>query len=123
MAWVARADVARLAAVLLIEPGHEGQVYDVTGPHAIDLLETARILTKVTRRPITYLPETLEQARASRAGHLDWLIDGWIGSYVAIDTGEASVTSHTIEHLTGRRPMTLAEFLAVEPSSFAHLTS
>jgi NAD(P)H dehydrogenase (quinone) len=32
------------------------------------------------------------------------------------------VTSHTIEHLTGRCPMTLPEFLAAEPSSFAHLT-
>lgn len=123
VAWVARADVARLAAVLLIEPGHEGQVYDVSGPHAIDLSETARILTKATRRAITYHAETLDEARESRAGHPDWLVEGWIGSYQMLDTGEASVTSHTIEHLTGQRPMTLAEFLAAEPSATAHLTA
>lgn len=122
VAWVARADVARLAAVLLTEPGHEGQIYDVSGPHAIDLHETARILTKATRRAITYHAETLAEARASRAGHPDWLVDGWIGSYLMLDTGEGSVTSHTIEHLTGQRPMTLSELLAAEPSSFAHLT-
>lgn len=122
VAWVARADVARLAAVLLTEPGHEGQIYDVSGPHAIDLHETARILTKASRRAITYHAETLVEARESRAGHPDWLVDGWIGSYLMLDTGEGSVTSHTIEHLTGRRPMTLSEFLAAEPSSFAHLT-
>ena len=121
LAWVARADVARLAAVLLVEPGHEGQIYDVSGPHAIDLNETARILTKATRRAITYHAETLDEARTSRAGHPDWLVDAWIGSYLMLDTGEGSVTSHTIEHLTGRCPMTLAEFLAAEPSSFAHL--
>ena len=121
VAWVARADVARLAVVLLTEPGHEGQIYDVSGPHAIDLHETARILTRATRRVITYHPETLDEARASRAGHPDWLIDGWIGSYVMLETGEGSVTSHTIEHLTGQRPMTLAELLAAEPLSFAHL--
>ena len=121
VAWVARRDVARLAAVLLMEPGHEGQVYDVSGPHAIDLNETARILTKAVRRAITYYPETLDEARASRAGHPDWLVEGWIGSYLMLDTGEASVTSHTIEHLTGERPMTLSAFLAAEPSSFAHL--
>jgi uncharacterized protein YbjT (DUF2867 family) len=121
VAWVARADVARLAAVLLVEPGHEGQVYDVSGPHAIDLHETARILTKATRRAITYHPETLEEAKESRAGHPDWLIGGWIGSYRMLDTGEASVTSHTVEQLTGRVPMTLAQFLAAEPSAFAHL--
>jgi uncharacterized protein YbjT (DUF2867 family) len=122
VAWVARADVARLAAVLLTEPGHEGQIYDVSGPHAIDLHETARILTKATRRAITYHAETLVEARESRSGHPDWLVDGWVGSYLMLDTGEASVTSHTIEHLTGQRPMTLSEFLAAEPSSYAHLT-
>jgi uncharacterized protein YbjT (DUF2867 family) len=121
VAWVARADVARLAALLLIEPGHEGQIYDVSGPHAIDLHETARILTKATRRAITYHAETLEEARASRGGHPQWLVEAWIGSYLMLETGEGSVTSHTIEHLTGRCPMTLAEFLAAEPSSVAHL--
>jgi uncharacterized protein YbjT (DUF2867 family) len=122
LAWVARADVARLAVVLLVEPGHAGQVYDVSGPHAIDLHETARILTRATRRAITYHAETPDEARESRAGHPDWLVEGWIGSYLMLDTGEGSVTSHTIEHLTGRRPMTLSEFLAAEPSSIAHLT-
>jgi NAD(P)H dehydrogenase (quinone) len=122
VAWVARADVARLAAVLLVEPGHEGQIYDVSGPHAIDLHETARILTKATRRAITYHDETLEEARESRAGHPDWLVEAWIGSYRMLDTGEGSVTSHTVEHLTGRAPMTLSEFLAAEPESISHLT-
>ncbi|MDQ1535643.1 MAG: hypothetical protein QOE58_36 [Actinomycetota bacterium] len=123
LAWVARADVARLAAVLLVEPGHEGQIYDVSGPHAIDLHETARLLTKATRRAIRYHAETLAEARESRSGHPEWLVEGWIGSYRMLDTGEGSVTSHTIEHLTGRPPMTLSEFLAAEPSSFAHLLS
>jgi len=121
VAWVARADVARLAALLLIEPGHEGQIYDVSGPHAIDLHETARILTKATRRAITYHAETPEEAKASRGGHPQWLVEAWIGSYLMLETGEGSVTSHTIEHLTGRCPMTLPEFLAAEPSSVAHL--
>jgi uncharacterized protein YbjT (DUF2867 family) len=121
VAWVARADVARLAALLLVEAGHEGQIYDVSGPHAIDLFETARILTKATRRAITYQAQTPQEARASRAGNPDWLVEAWIGSYLMLDTGEGSVTSHTIEQLTGRRPMTLPEFLAAEPSSFAHL--
>ena len=121
VAWVARRDVARLAAVLLIGEGHRDQVYDVSGPVAIDLHETARLRADATGRPISYRPETLEEARASRAGHPDWLVEGWIGSYLALHTGEGSVTSHTIEHLTGTRPLDLAGFLAAEPSSWAHL--
>jgi NAD(P)H dehydrogenase (quinone) len=122
VAWVARRDVARLAVVLLTGDGHEHQVYDVSGPVAIDLHETARLLAEVTGRPIRYRPETLEEARASRAGHRDWLVDGWIGSYLALHTGEGSVTSHTVERLTGTPPMGFAEYLAGEPSSWAHLS-
>lgn len=121
IAWVARDDVARLAAVVLTDRSHAGQVYDVTGPEAIDLHETARVLTEVTGRAISYHPESLDEARASRAGAQQWMIDGWIGSYAAIATGEASVTSHTVEHVTGRRPRTLEELLRGEPDAWQHL--
>ncbi|MGZ4633985.1 SDR family oxidoreductase [Oryzihumus sp.] len=121
VAWVARRDVARLAVALLTGEGHEDQVYDVSGPHSIDLHETARALTSVTGRPISYHPETLEEARTSRAGHPDWLVDGWIGSYLALATGEGAVTSHTIQHVTGVRPLSFEEFLDAEPDAWAHL--
>ncbi|WP_435118886.1 SDR family oxidoreductase [Amycolatopsis thermoflava] len=121
LAWVARQDVARLAVECLLDDAHANQVYDVTGPEAIDLHETAALLSEVTGRKITYHAETLEEARASRAGAQEWEIDGWVGSYAAIATGEVSVTSHTVEHVTGRRPWTFAEFLAAEPEAWAHL--
>lgn len=121
VAWVARSDVARLAAELLTGTGHEHQVYDVSGPRAIDLDETARVLSEATGRRISYHAESLDEARASRAGHADWLVEGWIGSYLALASGEGSVTSHTVEYLTGVPPLGLADFLAAEPSSWQHL--
>jgi NAD(P)H dehydrogenase (quinone) len=122
VAWVAREDIARVAAVVLTEEGHAGQVYDVTGPEAITLAETAAILSEIAGRPVRYEEETVEQARASRAYAADWEIDGWVGTYVAIATGEVGVTSHTVEHLTGRRPWTLRELLHAEPELIAPLT-
>jgi uncharacterized protein YbjT (DUF2867 family) len=121
VAWVSRRDVARLAVALMTGKGHEDQVYDVSGPRSIDLHETARLLAEATGRPISYHPETMEEARASRAGHEAWLVDGWIGSYLALATGEGSVTSHTIEHVTGIRPLSFEEFLDAEPVAWAHL--
>ncbi len=121
VAWVARADVARLAVAALLDDAHAGAVYDVSGPFAIDLHETARVLSTVTGRDITYYAESVDEARASRAGAADWQIEGWIGSYLAIATGEVGVTSHTIEALTGVRPTTLGEFLLGTPESWAHL--
>ena len=124
VAWVARADVARLAVAVLLDDAHAGAIYDVSGPSAIDVAETARILSAVTGREISYHAETVDEARTSRAGAgEDWQIEGWIGSYLAIATGEVGVTSHTIEALTGRRPMAFDEFLRATPESWAHLTA
>lgn len=128
--WVAREDVARLAAEVLLDDAHADQVYDVTGPESIDLAETARVLSEVTGREIGYHAETTEEAWRSRAGAEvrssappteDWLIDGWVSSYAMIATGEVAVTSHTVEHVTGKRPWTFEEFLRAEPESWRHL--
>ncbi|THV29518.1 SDR family oxidoreductase [Glycomyces paridis] len=121
VAWVARHDVARLAAATLLDPAHADRVYDVSGPEPLDLHESARVLAGVTGRDFVYVPETDEQAAASRAGAEDWQIAGWAGSYKAVATGETSVTSHTVEFVTGRRPWTLEEFLRAEPASWRHL--
>jgi NAD(P)H dehydrogenase (quinone) len=121
-AWVAREDVARLAVEVLLDDAHADRIYDVTGPEPLDLHETAAELGGVTgRRDLRYVPETVAEARRSRAGVEPWLIEGWIGSYLGIATGEIGVTSHTIEAVTGRRPWTFAEFLDAEPDAWQHL--
>jgi uncharacterized protein YbjT (DUF2867 family) len=115
VAWVAREDIARLAVETLLDDGHAHAAYDVTGAEAIDLHETARLLGEATGRPVRYEPETPAEARRSRAGTEEWQIEGMVGCYLAIATGEVGVTSHTVEHVTGRRPWTLAEYLQAEP--------
>ncbi|GAA1672995.1 SDR family oxidoreductase [Glycomyces endophyticus] len=121
IAWVARRDVARLAVATLLDPAHADRIYDVSGPEPLDMDASARVLGEVTGREVRYVPETDEEARASRAGAEEWQIDGWAGSYKAVATGETSVTSHTVEHVTGERPWTLEEFLRNEPESWRHL--
>jgi len=121
IAWVAREDVARLAAAVLVDDAHANQIYDVSGPEAIDLETSARLLGEKAGRDIRYQVETLDEARASRAGNEAWLVEGWVSSYGAIGTGECSVTSHSIEHVTGKKPWSFAEFLDAEPDSWKHL--
>ena len=63
--------------------------------------------------------------RSGRAPRLSDVVarqlEGWISSYLAIASGEEAVTSHTIEAITGVRPMTFAQFLRAEPQAWAHL--
>lgn len=123
-AWVAREDVARLAVEVLLDDAHADRIYDVTGPEPLDLHRTAAELRRVTGRgDLRYVPETVAEARRSRAGAEAWMVDGWIGSYLGVATGETGVTSHTIEAVTGQRPWTFAEFLEAQPDAWRHLVT
>jgi NAD(P)H dehydrogenase (quinone) len=125
VAAVARDDIAEAAVTTLLDPQHAGRAYELSGREAFTMAEAARIITEVTGREVTYLEETLEEARASRApsGAPDWEIEGWVTSYAVIAAGELDVVTDHIEQLTGHAPMTLAEFLQAHPESWAHLAS
>jgi uncharacterized protein YbjT (DUF2867 family) len=122
-AVVARDDVAAVAAVALTEDGHAGQTYGMTGPESLTLYDAAEQVAQAAGRPVSYVPETLEEARASRApsGAADWEIEGWVTSYAAIAAGELEQVSGDVERVTGRRPISLAEFLRDNPDSYGHL--
>ena len=124
-AVVARDDIAASAVTVLSGDGHDGAVYDMTGPEALTLHEVAEQVALAAGRPVTYVPETLEEARASRApsGAPDWEIEGWVTSYASIAAGELERVSPDVERLTGRAPISLARFLRDNPDSYRHLTS
>lgn len=115
MAAVARADVARSALTVLRDPAlHVGRTYDLTGPEDISLPRAADILSAGTGRSITFHNETLEEAYASRApyGAPPWQVDAWVSTYTAIAAGELAGPTSAVHELTGREPLSLAEFLA-----------
>ncbi|MGI5481712.1 SDR family oxidoreductase [Streptomyces lavendofoliae] len=124
VAAVAHEDIADVAAaVLLGGADHDGAVHDVTGEEALTLAEAAEELSRAAGRPVRYVPETPAEAYASRAryGAEHWEVTGWVTSYEAIAAGEMSTVSDTVRRLTGHAPMTLREYLAAHPRSYAHL--
>jgi NAD(P)H dehydrogenase (quinone) len=110
-AWVARDDVAAVAAAVLTTEGHEGQIYDVTGREALSMADAAVQLTERLGRPIAYKDETLEETWASRSGYgaPDWQVEAWISTYTAIAAGDLETISDDVKRLTGREPLTLRE--------------
>jgi uncharacterized protein YbjT (DUF2867 family) len=129
VAWVARDDVAAVAATVLLDRdadgAHDGKMYDLTGPEALTLTETAATLTAVCGREIRFRNETVQGAYESRA-HIDvpdWEKDGWVTSYVAIGVGELDVVSDAVQTLTGRPPVGLEAWLAANPEAWAQLTA
>lgn len=114
MAAVARADVARVATAVLQAPAaHLDRTYELTGPVAITLAQAAATVSEVRGRTVTYHPETLEEAYASRArwNPEPWQADAWVSTYTAIAEGALAHVSGDVERVTGRRPMSLREVL------------
>ncbi len=115
VAAVARADVARTAAVVLQEPApHRNQTYNLTGPEAVTLAEVAQLITGVRGSSVTFHDETVAEAYASRQkwGAPGWQNDAWVSTYLAIAAGELAAVSDDIAQLTGQPPLSLAQLLA-----------
>jgi NAD(P)H dehydrogenase (quinone) len=114
VAAVARDDVADVAARVLVSGEHSEMAYDLTGPSAFSLAEAAALISEAWDRPVRYEAETLDEAYRSREcfGAPAWEVAGWVTSYAAIASGELSVVSSAVEDITGRPPISLAEYLA-----------
>lgn len=123
-AYVAREDVADVAAAVLTDPdAHDGATYDVTGGERLSLAEAAAILTEETGRTVSYVEETEEDAYASRAsfGAPAFEVEGWVTSYQALASGELDVVSDAVERIAGHPPLGLRAFLRADRGSWAHL--
>jgi NAD(P)H dehydrogenase (quinone) len=115
---VAREDIARVAAAVLRDPGaHRDATYYMTGPEALSMTEVARALTLARGQTVTFHDETIPEAYESRRrwGAPDWQNDAWVSTYTAIASGDLAAVSDDVETITGRRPLTLAEFLLARP--------
>src|ERR1700738_918395 len=118
---VAAADVARVVATVLADPGpHLGRIYELTGPRSQDMHGVAREYSDALNREVTYSdipPEDWERelksvglaehltrhlvtmAELNRAGRYDRMADG-------------------VERVTGRPAMSVREFVSLHADEF-----
>jgi len=115
VAAVAQDDIAEVAAAVLTAAApHAGATYDLTGPEALALDEVAAAISAATGHPVSYVPEQVEEAYASRAGFgaPGWQVEAWVSTYTAIAAGEMDVVSNAIPTITGHPATSLADLLA-----------
>ncbi|HTU15151.1 MAG TPA: SDR family oxidoreductase [Solirubrobacterales bacterium] len=115
VAAVTRADVARSAVAVLLDPAkHLDSTYTLTGPRAISMPEVARAVERHSGRPISFLDETIEEAYESRRkwNAPDWQNDAWVSTYTSIAAGEVSEVTGDVKAITGGDPESLDDFLS-----------
>lgn len=118
VAAVSRDDIARVAVAVLCAPDeHRDKTYALTGPEALRLADVAQILSAASGRDIVFHNETIEEAYESRRSWPapGWLYDAWVSTYTAIENGEVDDLSSDVVTLTGRRPLSLGDYLASRP--------
>jgi len=105
-------DIASIAARALTESGHEGKIYDITGPEALTHTEMAEQLSSALGKPIKYVdvsPETMRQALLG-FGMPEWQADGLAEDYDHYRRGEAGEVTSAVRDITGNDATRFSRF-------------
>ncbi|QKW05700.1 NmrA family NAD(P)-binding protein [Streptomyces sp. NA04227] len=111
-ALVHEADIGAVAAVALLDDGHHGRSYNLTGPEALTSRQRIAALSRATGREISFVPITHEQAieRLLATGVPRADAEYVIGWYA--EPGEdATTVVDTVEKVTGRPARTFAQWV------------
>lgn len=113
VASASRRDFADAAAVVLLEDGHIGEVYELAGDVAWDFSELAAAITEVSGREVEYQSLSSEDhaAELAAAGVDDWMIDFRTALDAGIREGALADADGTLARLIGRPTTPLAEGL------------
>lgn len=105
-------DIAAVAVKALIEPGHGGQAYTLTGPDALTYDEIAEALSLAVGRTITHVdlpPNELRYAMLDM-GMPEPIADRLLDLERYFREGHASRVTGDIERVTGRAPRRFADY-------------
>lgn len=110
-AYVTREDCAAAAAAVLTQDGHEGRVYDVTGPDALTLADLAALAGEIGGRDVelVHVDDAAFLAGLRAAGLPDDIAMLVTSFGAATRGGFLADVSSTITDLNGRRPTALAD--------------
>lgn len=125
VAFIARDDVAAVAAALLAGRGERNKAYDVTGPVGVSWRDVAQMISELSGAPVEVVDLTDEQMYAmwdalgvpreatgdfSRSP-VPWCSDGMVSLGREIRLGHLATVTNVVEALTGRKPKSLRDLM------------
>jgi uncharacterized protein YbjT (DUF2867 family) len=113
-------DIAAVAVTVLVEGGHDGREYLVTGPAALTFEEAAAELATGLDLPVSYVDVTddeLEKALVDASLPTD-VAQGLVSINRNARDGNLSPLSSTVQDLTGNPPRSVAEWARDNAAAF-----
>jgi uncharacterized protein YbjT (DUF2867 family) len=109
VAWIDARDIAAVAERALLDDGHAGRVYELSGPEALSLPRTAELLSRGLGRPVVSREVPVEEAVAGTEG---FERDLTVLTFERVRAGVFGVVTGTVAEVTGRPARSLEAFLA-----------
>lgn len=113
-------DVGAVAAAALTEPGHEGRIYDLTGPDIMDSKTQVEIISDVLRRPIEFDTISVDNVVAGlrATGVPEARIAFARAVAEALANNEWPVVTDTVERVTGHKARTFRQWCIEHTAAF-----
>lgn len=102
-------DIADVVVAALTEDGHDGEVYELTGPRLLTFYDVAREISRATGRPVRYVPVTAEQY-ASVLRENDLPVE-FAELFTKIRDGRNAHLADGVQRALGREPRDFGEYV------------
>ncbi|MBI5501837.1 MAG: SDR family oxidoreductase [Deltaproteobacteria bacterium] len=112
VAYVDTRDVGQVGARALVEDGHEGRSYALTGPRALDHAEAVAILSRTSGRTIAYVPIGEDDARQGmlKSGWPPASVEFFLRLLRGMRAGDAAAVSPDVKAVLGRDAISFEQF-------------
>ncbi len=114
---IAQEDIAAVAARVIVEDGHAGRSYELTGPESLSRREKVERIGRALGRELTYvdLPraEGIEQLALAMGEYAEWYVDG---QAMLVEHPQQAV--QTVAELLGRPAMTYQQWVREHAAMF-----
>jgi uncharacterized protein YbjT (DUF2867 family) len=112
-AYVDARDVAEVAVKALLENGHTGKAYTLTGTQALSRNEVAETFSRILGNPVIYTPvDEVEMRREMREnGAPNAYIDTMHELYGYVRDGATQEATTDVERVLSRDPITFSQFV------------
>ncbi|WP_344584065.1 SDR family oxidoreductase [Nonomuraea roseoviolacea] len=111
-------DIAAVAARTLLDDGHAGKAYELSGPASLTTAERVRILGEVLGRDLRLEELTPAQARAQMITHTPEVVVDSVLTLFASFVGRTADVSPAVRELTGSAPHTYADWATRNAAAF-----
>ena len=120
IAPIAPEDIAAVASKLLLTPDGVEDTLELTGDQLLTVAEEVAILGEAIGKPIRIVEVPVEAAVESmqRNGLPPQLAAAFAESIAVVRDGHAKHLTHTFERITGRQPMSLAQWAKKHAAQF-----